>query len=463
MNFLRAFCLFCLLTLLDFNLFAKVIQDPGFEKDISTENVFPTLDLPDYNPLLTYIQMYDVFSSRVYPEPPRIIGENEEHLFPKMSPLFMPLVFNSKQRDLKIYRNPILSGDNCLKSFVLDSLKEVFSSEKLTAGIAKEILLKAETKQIGSIKYDQKYMPEHEKMVFLINGKKPSTATRVIPQIPETPANTNNLPKNQYNPWSKKGTTKLQFSQTYISPNWSKGGESNMAGLASLYLEAKYNDLKNVQFDNNFEIKVGLNTVASDTLRKFNISTDQVRAVSKLGIKMYNNWFYSLSGEFLTQVLHNYKKNTMTLKSSLLSPAKLFISLGIDFKKSDKKIGYDLSVLLSPLTYKMNYLLDNEKLSPGSYGIEDGDHFGHELGSKISSTLSWKLTEKINWNSKFNFFTDFTYIDSEWENTLNLSINNHLTTQVFLHMKLDDRLERAQGESLLQIQELLSFGLVYRW
>jgi hypothetical protein len=236
-----------------------------------------------------------------------------------------------------------------------------------------------------------------------------------------------------------------------------------MAGLASIYMEANYNNLKNIQFDNNVEVKIGLNTVSSDSLRNLNVSTDQVRAVSKLGIKMYNNWYYSLSAEFLTQLLNNYKMNTMTLTSSLLSPAKLFISLGMDYKKSDSKKGYNLSVFLSPLTLKMNYLYDNVNLSTSSYGIDDGRHFGSEIGLKISSVLNWQFSDQVSWKSKIYYFTDYTYVDTEWENTLDLDLSHNFSTQVFLHLKLDDRLNRTPGESLIQVQELMSFGFVYRW
>jgi len=234
-----------------------------------------------------------------------------------------------------------------------------------------------------------------------------------------------------------------------------------MAGLASIYLEANYNNLKGVQFDNNLELKIGLNTSPSDTLRALNVSTDQLRAVSKLGIRMKNNWYYSLSSEFTTQVLNNYKKNTMSLKSSFLSPARLFVSLGVDYKKSNNKKGYNLSVMLSPLTYKLNYLHDNVNMNTASYGIEAGKHVGSEIGSKVSSTLNWRFSERLNWKSKIYYFTDYTYVDSEWENTMDIMLNHYFSTQIFVHLKLDDRLQRQTGESLLQLQQLLSFGMTY--
>lgn len=151
----------------------------------------------------------------------------------------------------------------------------------------------------------------------------------------------------------------------------------------------------------------------------------------------------------------------MSLKSSFLSPARLFVSLGVDYKKSNNKKGYNLSVMLSPATYKMNYLYDNVNLKPASYGIESGKHFGSEIGSKVSSTLNWRFSERLNWKSKIYYFTDYTYVDSEWENTLDIMLNHYFSTQIFVHLKLDDRLQRQTGESLLQMQQLLSFGMTY--
>jgi len=431
---------------------------------VKNDNEIALPQVPDFNPLLTIIQLYDPMAYRVWPRPPRVIEEDRVLDSLRIDPLFMPLVFNAFKPDFRLKREEAPASENMFMPLTVDSFIRSCQSLLYTGQHTKRLLLQLESANIGQIKYDIKNMPEPERMVFLLENDEPPTLERPRVYLPgKTDQTTGILPRIAYNPWSTKGNGKLHFTETYISPNWSSGGESNMAGLATIYLEANYNDLKNVQFDNNLEIKVGLNTVSSDSLRNLNISTDQIRAVSKLGIKMYNNWYYSLSAEFLTQMLNNYETNTMELQSSFLSPAKLYISLGVDFKKADNKKGYNLSVLLSPLTYKLNYLYDNVNLSTSSYGIGDGKHFGSEIGSKVSSVLSWKFSERVSWNSKINYFTDYTYVDSEWENTFDVTLNHYFSTQVFVHLKLDDRLERDPGESLLQVQQLLSFGLTYRW
>jgi hypothetical protein len=421
-------------------------------------------ELPEFvdeNPLLTKIINYDIMLNRVVPLPPRHF--NADSVFREMNPLFMPLVFGNYKTNFNIKSSFNDSNIDKLKTSYVDSLLTILKNEIFIVNLDKKILVKAEKYNLDKIVYEYSKLPKPERLIYQLSVSKPKIVESKNNAEPSKLSTSKNLPTIGFMPWTSKGNSKLQLSQTYISPNWSKGGESNMAGLASFYYELNYNNLNNVRFNNSFEVKVGLNTVNSDSLRDFNISTDQIRFVSNLGVKMYNNWYYSLSGEFLSQSLNNYKKNTMILKSSFLSPAKLFISLGVDYKKSDRKLGYDFSMVLSPLTYKMNYLLDNVNLNPTSYGIEAGKHFGHELGSKVSANMNWKLTDKVYWRSKMYYFTDFKYQDSEWENTLDIGINNYFATQIFVLTKLDDRLKRNPGEPLLQMQELFSFGLTYRW
>jgi len=345
----------------------------------------------------------------------------------------------------------------------LDSLLSEFKIQQYCNDLTRNVLLSAETKQIGSINYDQKNLPKPEKLVYHLDSGQPGTWLESFKPVYDGKPDEYVLPQTQYNPWTTKCTAKLQFSQTYISPNWSAGGESNMAGLTTFHFEANYSDLKKVEFDNSFDAKIGLNTVSSDTLRALNVSTDQLRIVSKLGVRMRDNLYYSLSGEFDSQFLNNYATNTMTLRSAFLSPTKLYVGLGVDYKKSNNKKGYSLSVLLTPLTYKMNYLNDVKNFNVASYGIKPGHHFGNELGSMISATLNWKLSDNMRWTSKYFYYTNFTYLDSEWENTLDISLNSYFSTQIYIHPKLDDRLVRTAGQPLLQMQELLSFGFSYHW
>jgi hypothetical protein len=414
--------------------------------------------------VLRFIESYDIAKHRVYPMPPRVFAPDEELDYPEMNPLFLPLIFSPKrsQFSLKdVHSQKMLRSVYVLPVRKNESLLSFCEAERFVNRLTQEIVQQMVVNNIREVRYDQSTLPQPEKLVY-IPEKKPTVLAR--PAVPAPPkANTKILPVLEASPWRRLGNSKFQLTQTYVSPNWSKGGESNMAGLASLYLEADYSDTKNFVFENFVDIKIGMNTVSTDTLRNLNVSTDQLRAVSKMGLRMYNDLYYSLSAEFSTQFLNNYKANTWNLRSSFLSPAKLFVGLGIDYKKTDRKKGYNLSVLVTPLTVKMNYVLDNEKISPVSYGIDKGKHFKKELGGKVSANLTYAFSDQVKWTSKIYYYTDFSYVDSDWENTLDLILNTYFTTSLYVHLKLDDRLKRDPGESLLQTQELFSFGMMYRW
>lgn len=418
----------------------------------------------DDNPLLTAILMYDPYMYRVWPRQPSMLDDSSLLDFLVVKPLFLPLVYGLHAPDYSLQPRREIQENHLLSTPRLDSLKRVLRNEQEKIVCDINLMQHLESSLVGYVEFRKEELPEVDPLVYILKEEKPMYLEG--PQISLMDLSIKRdraYPTIRFNPWTRRGQFKLHFSETYLSPNWSKGGESNMAGLATLFLEANYNNLKTVQYDNSLEVKIGLNTVSSDSLRNLNVSSDQLRVLSKLGIKLRNNWYYSLSSEFTTQLLNNYRKNSMTLLSSFMSPAKLFVSLGVDFKKTDKKKGYNLSVMLSPLTYKANYLYDNVNLNTSSYGIEPGKHFKSEIGSKVSSTITWTFSERISWKSKFYYFSDYTYVDTEWENTFDLTWNHFFSTQFYLNAKMDDRLKRKPGESLIQLQQLLSFGMTYHF
>ncbi len=416
---------------------------------------------PELSPLHRYIREYDVFKNCVYPRPPLELPEDTVLDYPKMSPLFMPLVFNARKRDLKLeWKEP--KQQPVPESWLQTQLLGQNSGLHYVRRLARQILLAFEVEQIDKIHYLETDLPEPERLEVPLETNRPiqwAPPQRVRPQsveaLPSAPV--------RYTHWIVKGRLSNQLTQTYVSPNWSSGGVSNMSTLSAFYWVAKYDNKNGIQFDNFIDIKLGFNTVSNDSLRKVNISNDQFQASSKLGIKAVKNFYYSASVDFTTQFLNNYKTNTYDMKAAFLSPAKLYVGLGMDYKIRNKEKGYSFSALLTPFTYRLNYLHNITDFNPKAYGIEEGKHFGQDMGFKIATTIDMQITELISWNSYFYLYSDFNYIDSEWKNTFNFNVNHYLSTQLFIHMKMNTKNERAEGEKLIQFKEFLSFGLVYYW
>lgn len=278
--------------------------------------------------------------------------------------------------------------------------------------------------------------------------------------------------KNEYNkkpivqkvkvsPWTKKALAQFQFSQNLASDNWYQGGSSTMSVLGILTAKLNYDDKKNIQWENNGEWRMGFYSVFNDStaLRTINTNEDAFKINSKLGIKAGGNWYYSGSVDFSTQFLNNYKAvNSTVLKSTFLTPVRLNIGVGLDYKY--KKL---LSVMLAPVAYKYIYANDITNLSPTLFGIPEGDHVLSQIGSSFKTQLSYSPVREIQIDSKFSFYTNYEQVEIDWEIVTNFTINRFLSTRLSLNPRYDNTVILPSNEKAqLQFKELLSFGLTYK-
>lgn len=270
--------------------------------------------------------------------------------------------------------------------------------------------------------------------------------------------------------WSKGAKFQVHASQNYISSNWYKGGESNMA--ATLYAMGyfNYDNRKGLQWDNKAEWKLGLYGMASDSLRWLRVNEDLLRLNSKLGYKAFKNFYYTAEWDFQTSLFNTYKSNTYIRTSGPFSPIRMSLSLGMDYKWKNY-----VSVFVSPLSYKLIYVADmsyKEGVLPEEniahqVGITDGTRQSNQLGALIRTDFDYDFNESIGMEVHFSFFGNYVGkikgVEVGCEVIGNFKINRFLSAKVSLYPRYDSTTIPADGgKPKMQFYELISLGFNYK-
>ena len=382
------------------------------------------------------------------------------------NPLFIDLVYKKEpsnfdwRKQLYPYtfffgKKPNVLYQKSLKTFEIPTVTESITA--LRANALKNIAITAS--ELIVFRYEN--LPGTEKIkVGIMNGRGYDDLKLVnIANLNDARKSKPAVPKIERNPWTKKASTMIQFSQNFVSDNCYQGGSKSIAILGILNGQLNYDDKKNIQWDNNGEWRMGFNSV-DGAIRPLNTNDDIFRINSKLGIKAGGKWFYSGSVDFSTQFFHNYKSITSTeMKATFLSPVRLNVGVGLDYKY--KKL---FSLMLSPVSYKYIYVDDIELVNPNLFGIATGEKVLSEVGSSFKALLSYAPAKEIQLDSKLSFYTNYEKVEVDWEIVTNFTINRFLSTRLSLNPRYDNTQILAAGKkSKIQFKELLSFGISYKF
>lgn len=266
--------------------------------------------------------------------------------------------------------------------------------------------------------------------------------------------------------WIRTFNATVQFSQAYVSPNWYQGGNNNLNALANIYYNVKLNQEfhPNLLFETTAQYKLGINNAPDDEIHNYNVSEDVLQVNSTFGIKAAHRWYYSVTGQFKTQVVKSYKSNSYNLSSAFLSPGQLTAGLGMTYNYANnaKTVTFDASI--APVSYQLLTCI-NKEIDPATYGIDNGRRVKHSFGSTAEFKLAWKVTHNIRFSSRIFVFTDYSGLQADWENTLACDINKFLSTQIYVHARYDTDTPPCADESWhkLQIKEIFSIGFQYKF
>ena len=292
-----------------------------------------------------------------------------------------------------------------------------------------------------------------------IKPKNQELADRVAPKTAEPEYVDANIEIYKPNFWNYSGDYYLQFLQNYVSNNWYKGGESNYSMVGSVTLQANYNNKQKVKWDNKLEMKLGFQTSESDQLHKLKTSEDMLRYTGKIGFQATKKWYYTAQLIAYTQFMKGYKNNDPFVYSDFINPLNVNLSVGMDYEVSWFNKRLTGNIHLAPAAYNFKYVsrLDLSK----RYGLKEGNHTLHDIGSECTIDLLWKMSDMIKWRTRLYGYTTYRRGEIDWENTFTFQFNRYISSNLFIFPRFDDGAERDGKYGYWQLKEYASLGFSY--
>ena len=316
------------------------------------------------------------------------------------------------------------------------------------------------------VEYNSRTLPEAPKAAVIEAAPELALLTIDTPPV-EAPADVTApvAPPAPIHNWLHTFDGSLHFTQAYISPNWYQGGENNLNILADVKWTCNLNQEvhPNWLFNNLVQYKLGVSTAHADSLRNYAINEDNFLFTSQLGYKAVKHWYYSAMLQFKTQFFNNYKENTRDMTAAFLSPGELNLGLGMTYEYKSKDGDKVFTLAIAPFSYNLKICRNITDIDPTTFGIKAGHHTKSDFGSNVEAKLMMKLGPNITWNSRLYVFTNYKYVQGDFENTFDFTITKYLTTKIFVHLRYDKSHTWNKSWKYWQLKEILSFGLAYRF
>jgi len=254
------------------------------------------------------------------------------------------------------------------------------------------------------------------------------------------------------NGWKRSGTFILNVNQGSLS-NWAAGGEQSTLGINSLlnYI-VNYRHGRNT-WDNYFDFALGFQNATS--FQKFRKIDDRIDVTSKYGYQLSKKWYAAALMNFNTQILEgfNYTDSSSTKISNLLTPGKLLLSVGLDYRPNN-----ELSIFISPTSARLLIKKDKDFYDTENFGVPAQKKLYTEFGAYITAKYNKKITSWATYTGRLDLFSNYRKepknVDVFMTNLLAMKLNRWLATTLSVDLIYDDDiLQRTQ------LKEILGLGL----
>ncbi len=262
--------------------------------------------------------------------------------------------------------------------------------------------------------------------------------------------------------WKTGGLYNFNLSQSALS-NWAAGGDNFNMALTSYFNYFAYYQKPRHSWDNNIDVNLGYMQSTSLGGRK---NDDRVDVLSKYGYKIDSVGQLYISGlfNFRSQVFDGYSFSgtNAIFTSSLLSPAYIILSAGVDYKPDNT-----LSIFFSPLTSRTTIVMNSKLSALGKYGVDVGKHVNRETGLFVTVNYSNTIAPNITYKGRADFFSNYYQkpenVNVYMTNLFNFKIHKNFSATYSLDLMYDDKI-RIFGPNKtspgLQLKSIIGIGYV---
>lgn len=265
--------------------------------------------------------------------------------------------------------------------------------------------------------------------------------------------------------WETGGNVNINFSQVGLR-NWSGGGQSSISISGSFDGNLNYADAQQT-WDNNLHVGYGVIRQGPDD-EPFRKSDDQLSITTKYNRGISENWgvFGLLDFNTVMNTGYEYSEDSTgeTQRSRIaefMAPGYLISSIGMEYHPNES-----FYFLISPISGKTTFVLNDELADQGRYGVERGENVRQEIGPNIKTVYKKAIVENVTFNTNLNLFAsyeDLTEIDVDWQVKFNMKVNDFLSANVSTHLIYDEDVEvlREDGTTgpAVQFKEVVAVGL----
>lgn len=285
--------------------------------------------------------------------------------------------------------------------------------------------------------------------------------------------------------WKVVGDHNLSASFNHISGNWNGGGNSSYGATSRQVLNIDYKHNR-LSIKNTLEWRLRmqkLKGVGDDSeKRDYEINEDYLKLETTMGYDAFDKWAYSLKINAKTPLFNAYKNTNSNYRvRAFLSPFDFDIGPGMSYtleKKSsnDKHKNLKLALDIQPFIFKyrsirsdaVNYRDHGMEVivSENDFGkVERIKSYKWERGTQIQLKSTINFNRFCSWDSRMQYFSNYSYTLVEWENILKYSLNRYLGIVVMPYYRFDDETiaKKSGNHGYHQLRFSLEFGVQFKW